>query len=144
MDRELIKNREEILDHGNSCLRQEILSIIQAGIISGDPGTGTRRQVRLSDGNLWVGTRFYRLDEINMIYIVGAGKGSFPIAEALETILGERISEGVCVVKRGETRRLKHIEIYEASHPIPDDTSLEGAKKILRIARQAGETATAL
>jgi len=139
MDREIIKNREELLSHGNSHLRQEILNIIQAGIHSGDPGTGTRRQVRLSGGNLWVGTRSYRLAEINKIYIVGAGKGSFPIAEALETILGEKISEGVCVVKRGEKRRLKRIEIHEANHPIPDDTSVDGAEKILRIVRQAGE-----
>jgi glycerate 2-kinase len=56
----------------------------------------------------------------------------------LESILGDRIFSGVVVVKKGEKRRLKRIAIIEGGHPIPDENSVAGARKILEIADQAG------
>jgi glycerate 2-kinase len=43
------------------------------------------------------------------------------------------------VVKEGEKRRLKRIEILEAGHPIPNEASVVGAEKVLEIAHRAGE-----
>ena len=137
--RGVIQNREALLSFGDQGLRRDLLDILEAGIQAGDPGQGTRRMVRCAGDELTVGECRYPLDEIENIYVVGAGKGSFPIAEALEEILGPRIAAGVVVVKRGEKRRLKRIEIHEAGHPIPDEASLTGARKILELADRAGE-----
>ena len=135
----IVKNRDELLSRGEPGLRGNLLDIIEAGIRGGDPGTGTRREVRRSGTDLWVGGHRVDLLAIDRIYVVGVGKGSFPIVQALEDILGDRITEGVAVVKRGEERTLRRIAVHQAAHPIPDESSVEGAKKVLAIARKAGE-----
>ncbi|RLC62411.1 MAG: glycerate kinase [Chloroflexi bacterium] len=135
----IVKNYQELLAHGQKKLRETALEIIQAGIKGADPGVGTHEAVKLRGHNLLVGKKEYDLRHINHIYVVGAGKGAFPIAESLEKILGSRINQGVVMVKRGEKRRLKRIEVIEAGHPIPDENSVIGATKILQIAKAAGE-----
>jgi len=135
----IIKNRKEVVSRGHRRLRQDLLDIIEAGIYAGDPGRGTRRQVHLAGSDLVVGEHRYKLNGIENIYVVGVGKGSFPIAEALEDILGSRITAGVVVVKKGEKRRLQRIEIHEAGHPIPDEDSVAGACRIMDIVERAGE-----
>jgi len=135
----IVRNYQKLLSHGQKKLREAALEIIQAGIKDADPGLGTYKVVKLSRHNLFVDRKKYDLRNIKCIYVVGAGKGSFPIAESLEEILGPRLHKGVVVVKRGEKRRLKKIEIVEAGHPLPDENSVIGAKKILEIAKAAGE-----
>ena len=53
--------------------------------------------------------------------------------------LGNKITDGLIVVKRGEQRKLKYLKVLEASHPIPDESSILGAKKILDLVKRAGE-----
>jgi glycerate 2-kinase len=134
----LIKNRDSLLSHGKKELREYVLDIAEAGISGGDPGHGTYKMVKCSETSLCIGDRCIDLNEVNHVYVVGMGKGAFPIAEALESILGDRLFSGLVVVKKGEKRRLKRITITEGGHPIPDENSVAGARKILEIADQAG------
>jgi glycerate 2-kinase len=126
----IIRNRDALLLSGNRVMRGGLLNVLEAGIRGGNPGEGTRRKVRVQGRRLIVEETVYDLDAIANIYVVGAGKGSYPIAEALDEILGDRIAGGVVVVKRGEHRRLKRIDVHEAAHPVPDQASLTGALKI--------------
>jgi len=135
----IVSNYQPLLSHGQKNLREAALEIIEAGIKGAEPGLGTHKAVKLAGHNLFVGRKKYDLRNIKHIYVVGAGKGSFPIAEALEEILSPRLYKGVVVVKRGEKRRLKKVEIVEAAHPLPDENSVIGAKKILEIANEARE-----
>ena len=135
----MIKNVSELLSHGQTKVREDALRITQAGIRGADPGHGTRKLLKLEGNRLKIGEHSMDLNQVDHIYVVGSGKGSFPIAEALEEILGSRISGGVLVVKKGETRRLQRIEVHEAGHPIPTDESVEGAQKIMDLVEKAGE-----
>ncbi len=71
----------------------------------------------------WAGT--------GQISVLGAGKAGAPMAAALETILGERISTGLVVVKDAHCGdfALKHIQLLEASHPMPDQRGLNAAQQ---------------
>lgn len=135
----IIKNFAELVSHGQGKVRRDALEIIQKGIEGADPGKGVYKQVRLESNFLRIGDRVVDLDKIQNIYFVGVGKGSFPIAEALEKMLGDRIKMGVLSVKSGEKRRLSKIEIIEAGHPIPDQNSLLAGRRILEVAQQAHE-----
>ena len=79
------------------------------------------------------------LGKVDRLLVIGAGKASLRIAAALEEILGDRISDGIVVVKRGESGRLRRIEVREAGHPLPDQDSIEGARRMLELAQSAGE-----
>ena len=132
-------NYEKLWDHGNRKLRKVALDIAEAGIKSVIPYDRTKEYVSISDCSLRVADRVFDLDKIGKIYVVGVGKGSFPIAQALDEILGKRIEEGFVVVKEGEKRRLKNIEVFESSHPFPDQRSVEGALRIKSILDKAKE-----
>jgi glycerate-2-kinase len=134
-----IRNREQLLSHGSTKLRAHALDIIEAGIAGGHPGPGSRKLIGREGDTLHIGENRIKLSKISRCIVAGAGKGSYPIAETLDEILGERINEGFVAVKSGEARRLKHIEIYESSHPVPDRTSVEAGKRILALAQSAGK-----
>ena len=134
-----IRNRDQLLSHGLTKLREDTLDIIEAGIAGGHPGPESRRIVRRSADMLHIGEHQIDLSKIDRCIVTGAGKGSFPIAETFDDILGDRIDTGFVAVKKGETRRLKHIEIFESAHPLPDESSMEAGKRILSLAQSAGE-----
>lgn len=137
LKRGIIKNVDSMVGHGQSSIRRDALDIIEAGIFGADPGRGTLAKIQRKGDRLVVADKTYDLSQIRRIFVIGAGKGSFPIAEALDGILGERIHEGFVVVKKGEKRRLRHIEIFEAGHPIPDEQSVAGGRRLLDIAAKA-------
>jgi len=139
LNAEFYRNYAELTAHGQTAVRRDALSIIRDGIRGAAPDLGTHAIVRRKGDLLQVGEHSFTLSAFDHIYVVGAGKGSFPIAAALEEILGERLTGGVVVVKEGEKRRLGRIEILEAGHPIPNEASVIGAQRILEVAHLASE-----
>ena len=135
----IIKNKEELLSHGNKKGREIALDIIENAIKAVDAYEATKKKVHIENNKLIIENLVYDLSGIRDIYVVGAGKASFSIAQALDEILGNQIKEGIVIVKKGENRRLEHIEVIEAGHPVPDEAGLEGAKKVVEIAKKAKE-----
>ncbi len=135
----LFSNYERIIANGDYKLRADVLEIAEAGIRRVVPYEAVRRLISCEDACIRVGELSFPNESVNNIYVVGAGKGSFPIAQALDEIFGDRIKSGTVIVKEGEKRRLPHIEIFESSHPIPDARSIEAADKLMRILSEAGE-----
>lgn len=134
----IVKNREDLLSHGNVLAREVALDVIEHAIKAVDPYEAVRKIVYIENGNeLVVGELRYDISEVGNIFVVGAGKATFPIARALDEILGERIKKGVISVKKGEKGRLSHIKVIEAGHPIPDEMGLEAGKEIMKIAKEA-------
>ena len=126
LNKRIIKNFDSLVNHGQSITRRDALEMIEAGILGADPGRGTFERVRREGDFLFVEGNTYDLRQVKRIYVLGAGKGSFPIAEALDSILGDRIQEGFVVVKKGEKRRLRYID-YSAGHPFPMKRALPAA-----------------
>ena len=130
-------NRDILTSHGSILQRQHALQIAEAGIKSVIPYESTKKYINLRGRTLTVGTLSFDLDNIEHIYVVGVGKGSYPIALAIDDILGDRITEGFLVVKEGEKRTLPHIKVFESSHPFPDQRSVTGALRIKEILEKA-------
>jgi glycerate 2-kinase len=133
----IIKNKEELLSHGNRDGRKIALNIIEYALKTIDPYETVRKTVLFGNKGLIVGHLKYNLSEIRNIYVVGAGKGTLRIAEALEDILGSRIKRGIIIEKRIQGRKLKTIRVVEGGHPIPDEVGEEGAKEVVEIAKSA-------
>lgn len=62
--------------------------------------------------------------------VVGAGKASSAMASALESHWAGAL-EGLVVTQTGYATPCNSIEIVEASHPVPDETGQQAAKRIL-------------
>ncbi|TCL71259.1 glycerate kinase [Rhizobium sp. BK251] len=63
--------------------------------------------------------------------VIGAGKGSAQMAAALESFWDGPL-EGLIVTRYGFGMPCKHIEIIEASHPVPDAAGLAAAERLLK------------
>lgn len=113
------------------------LRIIEEALEASNPYHATKKIVHLDGNSLCVGPHTYDLSKKGSIYVLGTGKATFPIAKALEELLGDRITQGVVVLKKGQTERLDRIRVIEASHPIPDSNGLRGAEKMMRLANRA-------
>jgi len=146
----IIKNRAEIISQGNSSGRESVVDIIEAGLAAVDPYANTRKLIRVEDGQLRIGgspgmdisgwgDEVIELSQIQNIYVVGAGKTVQRQAKALEDIFGERLTAGAITIKKGEEIYLERIEVTEGAHPVPDENSVAGARKIVEIARRARE-----
>jgi len=121
-----------------SSLRSQALRIFQAAVRAAAPREAVLRHVRLSRNTLLAGRKHYRLNAFRNVYVVGAGKASARMAQAIERLLGKRISGGLINVKYGHAARLGRIRINECGHPIPDANGQAAAQRIAEILRQAG------
>jgi glycerate-2-kinase len=111
--------------------------IFLAGVDGVLPKNLIKREISLTDNNLKIGDLSFRLETINNIYVIGAGKATAMMAIEVEKILGDRIKEGHIVVKYGYSCQLNYIEVTEAGHPFPDSNGLKATQEILKIARKA-------
>ncbi len=115
------------------------MAVLAAALKAVDPAQAVRNCVRRQDSRLEVGDNAYDLDSFKRILVVGAGKASGPMAQALEEILGDRLEGGVVNVKEGYAVDTQRIELIEAAHPVPDESGLRGTQRILQLAADAGE-----
>ncbi len=63
--------------------------------------------------------------------VIGAGKGAAQLARAFETLWQDPCS-GVVVTRYGYGAECEHIEVLEASHPVPDEAGIAAGKAIAR------------
>ncbi|MFQ5686944.1 MAG: glycerate kinase [Candidatus Scalindua sp.] len=119
----LRKHADEIFKHVLNTLDSESL---------------VKKKVSIKDSTLLVDQREYNLKDYEHIYVIGGGKACAPMAKTIEEILGDRLEDGIVIVKYGHSLPLKKIKIIEASHPIPDTNGLEGASEILTLLSGTG------
>ena len=116
--------------------------IVAAALRRVDPAPMLRARVRLEGEALAVGDEAagggLRLDlrPFRRILVLGAGKASARMAQALEEILGDRLEGGVLAVKAGATLPLRRIRQVEAGHPVPDEGSVRAGREIAALAAE--------
>ncbi|MBN2568778.1 MAG: glycerate kinase [Deltaproteobacteria bacterium] len=120
-------------------LRTDIRDIFDCGLDAANPREAIRRNVILRGDCLAVGERTYNLCEFEGIFIVGAGKASAAMAQALEEILGDRIRGGEVITKYNYGLSLQNVSIHEAAHPVPDEAGIRGTERILNLLGKCGE-----
>ena len=71
------------------------------------------------------------------VIVVGAGKASARMAEAVETVWGP--CDGLVITRYGYARPCKGVEIVEASHPVPDAAGYAATARMLKMVQALGE-----
>jgi glycerate 2-kinase len=130
----VIGNSRELLGHGLTGLRQVVLEVTAAGLRAADPGRAVERLVRYDGRLLRAGGRCFDLAEVRSTVLLGAGKASVAIAAALERILGDAITQGLLVTRRGSNQVLRRIEVVAADHPVPSLASYDAGRRLADIA----------
>ena len=119
--------------------RQKAIQIFLSGVESVKPDNLINRFVSINENILQMAEIALDLSVIENIFVVGAGKASAAMAQAIENILGFRITAGHIVTKYEHAVSLQYIEITEAGHPVPDENGIKGTERILSIVNNAGK-----
>jgi len=119
-----------------SQLRKNAEAIFQAGVEAVNPVHVVKKHVALQDDRLTVGDQEYNLAEYDGIYVIGTGKASAAMSQAVEELLGERLKGGVVNVKYGHSFPLNKIKVNEAGHPVPDEAGFHGTEEIIQLLKK--------
>ncbi|MCZ7572085.1 MAG: glycerate kinase [Ardenticatenaceae bacterium] len=130
--------------------KSQIEAILEAALDAVDPVNAVKRHMRVEGDALVVGEQRYDLGggsgsgseshgsgsgRPRRVFVVGAGKASGAMARAVEELLGDRVTAGVVNVKYGYTAETRRIELIEAGHPLPDENSIAGARRMAALLR---------
>lgn len=72
------------------------------------------------------------------VVVVGAGKSAAVMAEAVEAAWPDVKLSGVVVTRYEHAVSTRRIEVIEASHPVPDASSVHGARRVLESVQGLG------
>ncbi len=81
----------------------------------------------------------FDLSKFERVLVLGAGKAGASMALGVEQVLGDRIDQGLVVVKYEHVRDLDRIEIAEAGHPVPDQHGVAATSRLVELAESADE-----
>ena len=76
------------------------------------------------------------------VVVVGAGKASARMAEAVEAAWGP--CEGLVITRYGHARRCRGVEVVEAAHPVPDQAGFAATARMLHLLAGLGPADFAL
>ena len=143
-----ILNMEALTNHGNIAGRKIVGEILEAGMQAGDPYNAVIKLVQRKGSILKIngpeyepinspksGPVEYNLDtDIDRIFLFGAGKGILRIAKALEETLGDYLTGGCVIVKKGDKEDLSgKIEVFYGAHPVPDEDCVKGCTRLIEM-----------
>lgn len=114
--------------------RGDALFIAEAGYEAINTGEALRRTLRLENDQLTIRGTSYPLAG-RRIFFIGVGKCALDAAEAIEKLLGARLTSGIAldVSAHEETMRaLKTIETYVGTHPLPSSVNVTATERIMK------------
>jgi len=137
-----IKNTEQLLKNARSThdrkAREIAIDALNSALQAVDAEAIVKSKVQMIGNMLSIENFSFDLTKFKNIYVVGGGKASGCMAQALEEVLGSRISEGaVNIPYTCPQYHTAKIKVQRASHPIPDAAGVKGAKIMLDLVDRA-------
>jgi glycerate 2-kinase len=117
-------------------VREDLQEIFEAGLTAADPQRAVRRALELEDSAILAAEKRF---EPRRVFVLAAGKAAGAMAQAAEELLGEKVSGGLVVTKDGHDPGPEGFETVFASHPEPDERSVEAARRVQELAESLGE-----
>jgi glycerate 2-kinase len=115
-----------------------ITRILSAAINAIDPEVAVRRHVFREGDLLTISGRVYDLRSFRRVVLLGLGKASVAMSDALSNILLERLSAGLVITKHASKGSRSPLTIMIGGHPIPDEHSLQAGRKAIEFVSSLG------
>ena len=127
----------DITAHRHSAVRMELLSVAEAALAAVQPEEAIARATMKDERSIRIGARRVVLSDYDRAVILGFGKASVSMGRAALRLLDGIEVTGVLVTPAPEP--VDGLDVVAGSHPVPDERSLEGGRRILEAARSVGE-----
>jgi glycerate 2-kinase len=134
-----IRNRDQILSHGDVESRRIVLDITEKTLQKLDARGRIKSIMRLDGDMLHIGVKSWDLSKKRNVYLLGAGKACNHMAMAVDEILGNRLTRGIAIVKIAEeTDVFNKTEVYVGGHPLPNKEGYRACLKMLELIDNTG------
>jgi len=118
-------------------LRQDALTIFQAGITAADPYQAVKEHLTFNANKLEIALDSNdptkkRVGHWKNIHIIAFGKAACKMAKAATEIIPAQYwaNAPLAITNYGNAAHLENIEVIAASHPLPDSAGLKAAQRI--------------
>ena len=123
----------------SSPIRPLLKKLIVRGLDAVDARKAVSRAISRNGEGLVIGRRRYDLRRYERVVVLGAGKATASMAQAVEQRLGLRLQGGFVVVKHGHVVPTKRIVMAEAGHPVPDRSGQRAAARLCAMAAELSQ-----
>jgi glycerate-2-kinase len=120
-------------------MREHLLQVFQSALEAVQPQALLPAWVEREGDRIRLADQHFRRSEIRHLYVVAVGKAAAAMGDTLEQILGNAISEGIVITKKGHGLSMEFMRCIEAGHPVPDAASLEAAYAVENMLRHVSE-----
>jgi len=128
----MISNRETLT---LSRSHEIALSCIESAINAAAPASAAEDVIIRKGETLYIKDKAYDLTKYDSVYIVGGGKATKGVVEVLETVLKDRITDGLVISPAHiETDFVDH---RVGTHPLPSKQNVNATEELIRIVDQA-------
>jgi glycerate 2-kinase len=127
----LTKNRGELERHRGAGV---LLDALEAALTAADPYGAVAKYVKRSGDGVEVAGRRYKLS--GAVHVVGFGKASLKMAQAVVDVLGDAVAGGVVISPVGGGR-VGPVEALRGDHPIPGGDTLHVSQRLLQYLESA-------
>ena len=111
-------------------MKDDARAIFEAGVAAADPYHAVLSALEIHDGE-W--------SEAAKIHVIAAGKAALPMMRAaLDFLPRGKVADALAVTNYENSREVEGVTVIGASHPLPDENGAEGARRIEKIAHDAG------
>ncbi|MDZ4854544.1 MAG: glycerate kinase [Nitrospirota bacterium] len=121
-----------------SPVRPLLKKLIVKGLDAVDARKAIGRAISRNGEELTIGRRRYDLRRYERVVVLGAGKATASMAQAVEQRVGSRLHAGFVVVKHGHVMPTRRIVVAEAGHPVPDRFGQQAAARLCAMAKELG------
>lgn len=109
--------------------RKLVLDVVNAGLEAIQPDHVMGKNFTLSENQLKIIHKSFDLSKFDNIYLVGFGKGSAGISKIVETVLGDRLTEGYDIDVREE--EFAKTKFTLGTHPLPSEANFTFTNTII-------------
>lgn len=109
--------------------RKKALELVEAGLQAIQPQHVMNSEFKFENSEVDIKGRKFDLRNYERIFLVGFGKGSSGIAKYIESLLGEKLTEGWDIDVVDET--FEKIHYTKGTHPLPSQTNIDFTKNVL-------------
>jgi len=137
-----ILNAKSLVNRGSPATKRArclAIALLDAALRAADPRILVRRHLRLRGDTLIFSGHRVKLDRIPGLLVVGAGKATGRMAEAVEELIRPHIAGGLIIVPEGTEQvfNLNRIDVEGGGHPTPTPAGCSATKRMLRLVEQA-------
>jgi glycerate-2-kinase len=118
--------------------RPVIEQIYAAALSAADPRRAVRDAIAVENSSITIAGETFGSD--SPVVVVAIGKAAVTMAQGALDALGDRVTRGIAITKDGHSDgiQLQRIEIYEASHPIPDERGVRATQRAIELVERCG------